>query len=149
MIQEFQEEYRFLSNFWPANITYKNMTFRSVEHAYQAAKTLNLDERRRIQSCRSPGQAKRLGKTVTIREDWNNIKLRVMAGLLWQKFHIPELREMLLATGDQRIEEGNNWGDRYWGISPVGSGNGRNCLGEIIMAIREDIKNEYKLAPSE
>jgi len=62
MISEFQGEFRFLSNFWPCKIYFEGMWYDSVEHAYQAAKTLDMDERLRISFLETPGKAKRAGK---------------------------------------------------------------------------------------
>jgi ribA/ribD-fused uncharacterized protein len=140
MITEFQGEFRFLSNFWPCEVEFDGMLFQSVEHAYQAAKTIKMSERKRIQSCRQPGQAKRLGKTITLRSDWNEIKVTVMATLVTKKFQDPQLRALLLATGTEEIQEGNTWNDTFWGICPPGSNNGKNILGKILMAVREDLQ---------
>lgn len=145
MIKEFQGEFRFLSNFWPVEVELDGMIFQSVEHAYQAAKTTKLIERKRIQSCRKPGQAKRLGKELTLRPDWDKVKVTAMAVLLAKKFQNPELKALLLATGTQEIQEGNQWGDTFWGISPVGSGIGRNILGQLLMQIRSDLQNVEKV----
>lgn len=141
MITEFQGEFRFLSNFWPCEIEFEGMVFPTVEHAYQAAKTTNKSERKRIQSCRQPGQAKRLGKQFTLRPDWESIKITVMVILVAKKFQDPQLKALLLATGTQQIQEGNMWRDTFWGICPPGSGNGKNMLGKILMSVREDLRN--------
>lgn len=140
MIIEFQGDFQFLSNFWPSEIEFDGMIFQTVEHAYQAAKTTITSERKRIQSCRQPRQAKRLGRQVTLRPDWESIKITVMVILVAKKFQDPQLKALLLATGTQKIEEGNTWGDTFWGICPPGSGNGKNMLGKILMSVREDLR---------
>ena len=141
MIIEFQGEFRFLSNFWPAWIEFDGMMFPTVEHAYQAAKTTNMSERKRIQDCRRPGQAKRLGSQVTLRPDWEDIKLMVMTVLVAKKFQDPQLKALLLATDTQELQEDNMWRDTFWGICPPGSGQGKNMLGKILMSVREDLRN--------
>jgi ribA/ribD-fused uncharacterized protein len=134
MITEFTGEHRFLSNFWPSEVTLDGLKFSTVEHAYQASKTLN------IMICPTPGKAKRMGKTVTLREDWGIVKQNVMLGLIAQKFCLHEdLKQRLLATGNQEIVEGNNWGDTFWGVC---NGVGENWLGKTIMAVREGIIKE-------
>lgn len=66
-----------------------------------------------------------------------------MYSLVWKKFHNnPELKALLLATGDAQLEEGNAWGDVYWGISPVGSGQGENHLGRILMKVRDSFQSK-------
>lgn len=140
-IASFDREHRFLSNFWPAPVTYEGVTYRTVEHAYQAAKTLNLRDRVTIQHEYNPAQAKRLGRTVQLRTDWNDIRIGVMAELLIQKFTNNEpLRELLLATGDAELIEGNYWGDTFWGVC---RGKGENNLGKLLMAVREHYRNLF------
>lgn len=136
-ITRFREEYFFLSNFYPVLIKMDDVTYPTLEHAYQASKTLDKDERLGIFICRTPGQAKRLSKELSIRPDWNDIKVGVMKELLKQKFSYPKLRDMLIATGDEEIIEGNEWGDTYWGVC---NGKGRNILGNLLMMLRNDLK---------
>ena len=142
MISEFQGKYRFLSNFWYAKVTLDGVTYPTVEHAFQAAKTLYPAEREKVRACKSPSDAKRTGRTVTLRNDWEDVKVGVMYDLVWQKFQRPDLKNLLLDTGDQVIEEGNNWNDRFWGVCPPGSGQGENNLGHILMIIRHHLRLE-------
>jgi len=122
-IATFQGEHRWLSNFWPVRIDYQWLVYPSVEHAYQAAKTCDEGERRTISDAPTPGIAKRLGRKVTLRPDWNEIKIGVMTELLALKFRDPVLREKLRATGHRELIEGNYWGDRFWGVC---QGEGEN-----------------------
>lgn len=138
MILQFKDEYRWLSNFWPSKVTLDGVTYPSVENAYQAAKTVIKDERKFFVNCTS-GQAKRRGKEITQREDWPFIKIAVMRDLLIQKFRDPILKQKLIDTGDQRIREGNNWNDKFWGVC-LKTGVGNNHLGNLITEIR-DINN--------
>jgi hypothetical protein len=39
----FHNEYRFLSNFYPAEVSFEGLVFPTVEHAYVAAKTTDID----------------------------------------------------------------------------------------------------------
>ena len=135
-ITSFTGEYRFLSNFFPAVVTLDGETYPSVEHAYQAAKTTSPIAREAIRTCPKPGQAKRNGRMVQLRPDWEEIKLDVMRDLLWQKFQHYDLREQLLATGDRRLIEGNHWNDTFWGVC---RGVGQNWLGVLLMEIREEM----------
>lgn len=138
MILQFKDEYRWLSNFWPSKVNLDGVTYPSVENAYQAAKTVIKDERKFFVNCTS-GQAKRRGKEITQREDWPFIKIAVMRDLLIQKFRDPILKQKLIDTGDQRIREGNNWNDKFWGVC-LKTGAGDNHLGNLITEIR-DINN--------
>ena len=137
-IKGFQGKYRFLSNFWSVSISFDGEIYPTVEHAYQAAKTLDQQWRMRIRQAGKPGDAKKIGGKVPIRSDWEEIKLKVMRNLVWQKFNenVP-LKEALLATGDAKLIEGNQWGDTFWGIY---RGRGLNHLGRILMNVRKELR---------
>lgn len=139
-IREFSGNHRFLSNFHPAIVEYEGVTYPSVEHAYQAAKSLDPEEREIIRSSGSAGMAKRLGRHATVREDWEDVKLEIMAELVYQKFsNDADLTRKLLDTGDTVLVEGNWWGDRFWGVC---NGIGYNHLGQILMAVRKSLEEE-------
>jgi ribA/ribD-fused uncharacterized protein len=130
-------EHAFLSNFHPAPVVLDGVTYPSVEHAYQAAKTFNLDDRQRILNCPPPNIAKKIGRKVKARSDWDQVKVAIMTDLVRQKFtDHPELREQLLATGNATLVEGNWWGDRFWGMC---NGEGHNYLGRILMDVRKEL----------
>jgi len=140
VIDSFRDKYRFLSNFYTAEVVFDGARYPSVEHAYQAAKTLNYDERDQIRVATTAGIAKKLGRKVTMRKDWEEIKLAVMRDLVWQKFERhPENARKLLDTGDATLIEGNWWGDKFWGVC---DGEGENHLGKILMNIREDLRHQ-------
>jgi len=140
MIAEFQGQYRFLSNFWPCSIKYPECLpepfdiFSSSEHVFQAMKCENETERYLIRNAETAGKAKRLGRKVQIRQDWDKIKNDVMFSVVKSKFEQNiDLADLLLATGDEELVEGNDWGDIYWGVC---NGEGQNHLGKILMKIR-------------
>lgn len=141
-IYGFNGEFRFLSNFWPVPIEFDDDLYPSVEHAYQASKTLDLEERHAIKMASAPGFAKRTGKYVHVCKDWEFIKLDIMRELQRQKYGYAThesnaLAIQLLATGDCYIEETNKWGDTFWGVC---KGIGRNHLGHILMTRRTELK---------
>jgi N-glycosidase YbiA len=139
MIEHFEGEYAFLSNFWPAPVVLDRITYPTVEHAYQAAKAGDRLERERIAALPTPGSAKRAGRKVALRPDWERIKIGVMEDLVRRKFADPELAGRLLATGDEGLVEGNAWNDRFWGVC---RGEGRNELGKILMKVRAELREE-------
>jgi hypothetical protein len=111
------------------------MEFSSVEHAYVAAKTMDMGVRKKIQCIGTPGACKRFGRNVVIRADWDDIKLVVMEELLAQKFSRgTSLANRLDSTGSCQIIEGNTWGDTFWGVC---GGTGHNHLGRLLMKVRE------------
>ncbi len=136
-ITEFQGEHRFLSNFYPSPIPMWNgLIYPTVEHAFQAAKTLSSAQRELIRTAHSPAVAKRLGREVQLRHDWDDMRLRVMRFLVARKFaEGSPLASQLLSTGTRDLIEGNHWGDRFWGVD----GAGKNHLGVILMARREQL----------
>jgi len=142
MIKNFDGQYSFLSNFaFCDNLNLPNgESYPTVEHAYQAMKTLNDNERLKIKQCDTPGQAKRMGSKITIVEEWEFIKVIVMSDLVLMKFEQNEyFRELLLLTGDSVIIEGNNWHDNFWGscsCSKCKSIDGLNHMGKILMDVR-------------
>ena len=135
-ITRFRGEYAFLSNFYPVTVELDGEKYAAVEDAFQAAKTLDPKERKFIQLCQTPGDAKRCGREVTLRPDWNDIKIDVMRNLLRQKFQHPVLRQKLINTQDAHLEEGNNHGDVFWGTV---SGKGENHLGKLLMEVRGEL----------
>lgn len=140
-ITRFWDKHFFLSNFY---ITFEEILFEgeiypSVENAYHAAKTLDKKLRKKFTSC-SAREAKKLGKQIKLRPDWEQVKFDVMFELLKQKFDDPRLKKMLLDTGDAELIEGNTWGDTIWGCVDVeGEWVGQNHLGKMLMKIRSGI----------
>lgn len=137
----FRGKYGFLSNFYESPIPFDDMIFPTVEHAFQASKTLDSFKRMEICISESPSKAKKLGRGVRLRPDWEDVKVSIMKTLLKNKFKIPELRGKLLNTGNMYLEEGNNWKDETWGVY---NGRGKNLLGKLLMEIRKEIREEMK-----
>lgn len=144
VIREFQNEFRFLSNFWPAKVKLDGVEYPSVEFAYQAAKSDDQEYRKKILACRSPGESKKLGRWIVVREDWEQVKVGIMEGLLHQKFSIPTLQDQLIATYPKELQEGNTWGDKFWGVD-LRTGQGLNTLGMLLMRIRDELVCQDKV----
>ena len=139
-IDEFQGEYRWLSNFHVQDVLFKGVIFKSVEHAYQSMKTLDPVWAENVRNCATPGEAKKMGKKIKkmgkLRNDWEQVNLGIMEELVRYKFKDPGLRSLLLATGEAELVEGNNWGDVFFGVC---NGVGENHLGKILMKVRHEI----------
>lgn len=146
MIAEFKKEFSFLSNFYPSPIELDGLVYPTVEHAYQAAKTLNAIHRNQIRLIKLAGHAKRFGHNLQLRAGWNEMRLHVMQDLLRKKFRILSLRDRLLETGEEELREGNWWGDDFWGIpqGPLYRGVGQNHLGKLLMKVREELRGNDK-----
>ena len=109
-ITSFNGDNFFLSNFYVTPVFYQGIRFESSEAAFQAAKC---PERMQEFCGLNPSEAKRLGRSVTLRPDWEEVKLDVMYQVCMAKFtQNPRLAEKLIATGDAELVEGNTWGDR-------------------------------------
>jgi ribA/ribD-fused uncharacterized protein len=137
VIDSFSGEHEFLSNFYASKVKLEGVVYPPVEHAFQAAKTIDAAERAKVAKCRSPAAAKAAGRKVKMRRDWDTARLGVMKGLLAQKFEDPHLRELLLATGDRELVEGNSWRDTFWGVY---DGRGENHLGRLLMQVRAGLR---------
>lgn len=135
-IMGFQDEYRWLSNFWHSPITVIGIDYLNAEAAYQASKTTDISIREQFSKLNG-SEAKRKGLTIKLRSDWEVVKIESMELCLRAKFmtHKP-LAEKLIATGNRELIEFNTWGDTYWGKTQKG---GRNILGKLLMNIREDL----------
>lgn len=149
MINSFRGENYFLSNFYNAQVLFEGAFYNNNEAAFQAAKMKNPADRKnvmfdcdgmRLAFTQMPAKyAKRHGRRVTLRDDWENIKYDVMLAIVRDKFtRHTELKAKLLATGNEPLEEGNTWGDRTWGTV---NGVGQNLLGKILMQVRDELRS--------
>lgn len=136
-IRGFFNEFRFLSNFYPVNITYETILYPSVEHAYQACKTDSLDIKILIAKIDKPELVKKISRYINLIDNWDNKKLSIMEELIRLKFNNDNMKELLLMTNGLDLIEENNWGDTFWGIC---NGKGENNLGKLLMKVRNELK---------
>ena len=134
MIGEFRGKYYFLSNFYSSPVEYKGKVYQNAEAAFHAQK----DPSRSSEFCSlNPSEAKRLGRRVRLRFDWEDAKDSIMLGVVRAKFKNNKgLAKALLATGSEKLVEGNTWGDCYWGVC---GGIGENKLGQILEMVRDEL----------
>ena len=136
-INSFRGESSFLSNMSESSFKFGDQTYPTVEHFFQAMKTTNTTERAKILAAKTAGEAKKIGRTVTLRSNWNKIREEVMEAGLRAKFQQnPELKQKLVDTGFADLIEGNTWGDTFWGQV---DGKGENKLGKLLMKIRDEL----------
>lgn len=135
-ISNFRGKYFFLSNFYPARIKYGIYTFLNNEAAFQAMKC---PDRANEFCLLDPSEAKKLGRKVQLRKDWEEVKELVMYEICYHKFNQnSDICRMLLDTGNAELIEGNTWGDIIWGVC---NGVGENLLGKILMRIRNEMND--------
>ena len=145
MINQFDDKYFFLSNFSKSKLVYDGISYPTVEHAFQAMKTMDIEERKEIASLPTPGAAKRAGRRVVLRGDWEDVKDGIMYKILKEKVKDPVLKQKLLDTDNEYLEEGTTWHDNYWGncyCAKCKHIQGKNVLGKTLMKIRDELKNE-------
>lgn len=137
-IDSFMGEYRWLSNFHKCSVEFEGSIYPSSENAYMASKTLDKELRKAFLFI-EPREAKRLGRQIPLREDWEDIKDIMMYRICWTKFNEnSDLWTKLYDTEDAELIEGNTWGDVYWGVC---GGVGKNMLGKILMEIRRELRD--------
>ncbi len=144
MISEFSGDYEFLSNFFVSPLQYAGKEWPTVEHLFQAQKSVHEAEREMIRMAATPGKTKRMGrKNVILRPDWEEVKEDLMLELLRLKFtQHPDFGDKLRLTGKALLEEGNRWHDNFWGncLCPECEDiEGRNLLGKLMMRVRDEI----------
>lgn len=152
-IKGFQNEYRWLSNFWYAEITLDPFSWKLTnkgrlqwftaptnEHAYQALKMQFYEDAKSILQCDTPAKAKRMARIKPMHTEWERVKLETMYQINLAKYtQHPMLLRKLIDTGDVYIEETNHWNDQFWGVC---NGKGENHLGKILMRIRSELKQD-------
>lgn len=141
-IANFRGDYLFLSNFYNGNtFIYRGCRFNNAEAPFHAEKCIS-----RIKDFEmlSPLDAKRLGRKVTLRKDWEEVKDKIMYNVCYAKFTKDEdLKKKLISTGDRELIEGNSHNDRCWGMTfnnKTNSWIGENRLGIVLMKLRQDLK---------
>lgn len=134
-ILEFQGPFRWLSNFWPCEVELDGVVFPSVENAYQAAKISPLT--REAFRTISPSEAKHQASQWAPPANWADRRVRLMEGLIEQKFRFgSDLARLLISTDPAQLVEGNTWGDTFWGVC---NGVGENMLGRLLMDQRRKL----------
>lgn len=142
VINKFDGEFAFLSNFYECVVVYDGISYGSSEAAFQAQKTLDINKRKYIATL-NPSKSKREGRRLLdLRPDWDKAKDRIMFEIVTAKFNQnPSLADRLIETKDKILVEGNNWNDRYWGMNYECT-VGRNQLGKTLMVVRNNLRNK-------
>ena len=138
-IMKFQGVHRFLSNFYPSLFEFETRKYKTVEHLYQASKARTTPEHEFIRIAKTAKEAKQRGRDVSIRHDWDDIKIEVMRNCLLLKFASDKLAEQLLGTHNATLIEGNTWHDNFWGDCSCEKCieiKGYNILGALLMELR-------------
>lgn len=146
VIGTFKGPHASLSNFFPVKVQFEGLEYPSVEHAFQAAKTLDEGARALVAQAPDAGTAKKIGKALGVqRRHWAEVvRFKVMEELLALKFDAdlhPDMVSDLLATGNAVLIEGNHWHDNVWGscLCDKCGRRGANALGRMLMKLRAEL----------
>lgn len=140
-VKMFRGQYAFLSNMHPASFLWDGRMYLNAEAAFQSAKCLDPFERDRF-SHMDGKTAKREGKKVLLRKDWEQVKVGLMKEIVTAKFaQNKDLLQQLIFTGSVTLTEGNMWNDTFWGVN-LKTGKGENHLGRILMEVRAALGGE-------
>jgi len=139
-----ENPYGCFSNFSQHGFELDGLWWATSEHYFQAQKFINTDRPwfDKIQEVKTPKEAAKMGRDRKhpLRKDWEQVKDEIMQQGVLRKFEThADIREILLATGDELIVE-NSPIDYYWGCGKDGSG--KNRLGEILMTVREILRQQ-------
>ena len=137
------------SNFEPFDLPLvgDGISYNTVEHYYQAHKSLVHSVKQHIASQPSASMAKRAGRMVVLRPDWEEKKNLIMGIALNYKFKPTSSWGLRLRITTGEIVEYNNWHDVYWGICTCSKccNTGKNMLGIMLMNIRaRNLEKENK-----
>ena len=146
MIKFSRNNYPSFSNFHMAPIVFQGLTYSSSEAAFQSMKTIDYEERLQFTQL-SPSAAKKMGRKIQLRPDWEEIKYPIMVEICYAKFtQNPALKYLLLNTGDEEIVENTTaWHDNIWGNCECPKCiniKGQNLLGKALMEVRERLVKE-------
>ena len=140
------------SNYYECTFEYDGIIWRSAEAAFQAQKTMNRSTRE-LFATYTPGKAKKEGKRVPLRPDWDLVKFGLMYDICLQKFSQNEyLKQLLLSTGAALlVEDTTGWHDNVYGCCNCFKCRDRismNMLGVILMRVRnklagKDVPTEF------
>jgi len=141
-INSFRGDFAFLSNFFVGApiVDWRGNKWETTEHFYQSKKTNNIDDKIKIMEAFSPGKSKKIGRTVEIIDNWDELKIGVMRQALMLKFEQwPKYKEYLIQMEGYELVEGNWWHDNFWGncfCDRCESITGTNMLGKLLMELR-------------
>lgn len=137
-INSFRDDFFFLSNMYPTPINYNGNQYNSSEAAFQAAKCRNPEDMAQFLTLEAH-KAKKVGRRVLLRQDWEDVKIEIMEQILREKFSNEELKKLLIDTYPSELIEGNTWNDTFWGVD-IKTGKGQNNLGKLLMKIRDEMR---------
>lgn len=143
-ITRFTSNYYFASNFAKSPIKFNSRFYPTAEHMFQAFKANNDDDHEKVRLMETPDKAKKQGRRVSIRSDWDDVKVDTMKRVLYEKFtQNNHLKILLLQSYPNVLVEGNYWHDNFWGDCYCNDCQmipGQNMLGSLLMRLRNILR---------
>lgn len=137
------QPYGCFSNFSPHGFSIAGIYYKTSEHYFQAQKFIHSPvDAEAVRLAKTPKQAAEIGRDRSrpLRRDWDAVKDDIMRAGVLEKFRShPDIRAVLLSTGDEELLE-NAPNDYYWGCGADGAGHNR--LGQILMTVRAQLRAE-------
>ena len=141
------EPYYEFTNFYPCTVIIDGISWPTTEHYFQAQKFVGTPYLKKIRKLPNARDAFQLSRDPHVaiwqRPDWDSVKDDIMLKALRVKFSDccnTQLRDKLRGTHEKiLIEHTSN--DSYWGDG--GNGSGKNRLGELLMQVRNELKDTY------
>jgi ribA/ribD-fused uncharacterized protein len=134
------------SNLYRRDVVFEGEVFATSEHAYQAGKARKPAVRKWLMDAPSPSLLAMAAHGLyywDVAPGWSTTKLDRMRAVLRAKFtQHPDLRDLLLSTGDARLVETptvDSEVNRLWGEV---NGVGRNMLGVLLMELRTKLHDD-------
>jgi ribA/ribD-fused uncharacterized protein len=144
-----EKPYGAFSNLYRRPFSFEDREYPTAEHAYQAGKPSKQVVREWILSAPSPSLLAMAAHGLyswDIVPNWSRVKFDRMRAVLRAKFtQHPDLRDLLLSTGNMRLVEvgrTSNAVNRTWGEV---NGKGKNMLGVLLMELRAELRNLQKV----
>lgn len=131
----------YLSNFYESNFMYRGLVWLTAEHAFQAGKCRLPREFTWVRAAPNAAEAKRRGGVVSLRPDWEEVKVQVMRDVLAAKFAAGMPLAERLRREEGELVEWNTWGDLFWGRD-ARTGIGENVLGQLLEERRRVLREE-------
>lgn len=140
-----EKPYGPLSNLYRRPIIFEGEEYKTSEHAYQAGKARKEEVKKWLMAAPTPALLAMAAHGLyvwDVHPDWSKTKFDRMKHILLCKFtQHKDLQDLLLSTGNKRLVEVatvDNAVNRLWGEV---NGKGKNKLGELLMEVREEIRN--------
>lgn len=141
-IEGFFGYYDFLTNDYPAEVYYKGYIYPTVSHAYHGARAPTEKARHIIHKSPTLSAMYEFAGTFDDPKDWSFRHLKVMEGLLRDKFRRRrDFREKLQATGNRDLVNVTK-DDKFWGVV---NGKGQNQLGRLLEQVRKSILDDAEV----